>query len=181
MRWAWVGMIAATVACKGDIASGSQCDAVGGTCASSKVTCHNDLCEPACATQAPSSAQDCSGNMVCCLSLTDAGASPTDGSVTDSSLPTDGPAPDSSQCDRTDGVCVLCSDQRWHCGSTSWPPCPSGPYPTGVRADADCVGYELGGNDCFTCGSDGGGDDWTCIGSMPGEGSWRLTSHPCSP
>jgi hypothetical protein len=181
--WAWAGVVVAVaIGCSGALSSpaaGGKCAAAGGACASSGNTCHGGVCEPVCTKQAPSGAQDCSGSTVCCLSLTDAGA--PDSSVQDGPIYVDGPSPDSGQCVREDGTCVFCNDQRWHCGANNWPPCPTGPYPTGVAADKNCTGYELGGNDCFMCASDGGGDDWHCMGVMPGYGNWVLTPYLCSP
>jgi hypothetical protein len=119
----------------------------------------------------------------------DDGSAPLDGSALDSAR-LDGtasdtasldsgiplPDPDSGQCDRADGVCVFCSDDEWHCGGHVAPQCPPG-----VAEGGQCAGVVVNAGDCVTCGSDGAGDDWECIGIMPKDGYWKPVPAQCSP
>ena len=71
-------------------------------------------------------------------------------------------------------------------GSTDggWGPDVSGsipPCPPGLDVDANCAGTPIMGNDCFTCGSDGGGDHWHCNLVSPGNAYWTLTPYQCLP
>jgi hypothetical protein len=106
----------------------------------------------------------------------DAGSSEESGLI-DAGIPE--PAPDSSQCNRTSGVCVFCSDQNWHCGDMVWPACPPG---TDLEAGAYCAGLPIDNNDCFVCANDGSGDLWPCVGVMPKEAYWgKPIPYACSP
>jgi hypothetical protein len=84
---------------------------------------------------------------------------------------------DASQCEQdADGRCVFCSDQSWYCDGMRLPPCPSD-----LDAGGDCIGAFPGGNSCFTCGTNGGGYEWTCVDVNPMQGNWKLTPYPCEP
>ena len=76
--------------------------------------------------------------------------------------------------------CVLCSDQKWHCGSGIVEPCPPDLDP-----DASCAGVlkELDGRTgCLTCNAAGMGELWLC-GSVNGAfgGPWQTIPYPYAP
>lgn len=93
------------------------------------------------------------------------------GSSSGASLPATG----SPECDRSDGICVLCSDHYWHCANSSYPPCP-----LGVDAGASCNGVlstqEMA---CITCDDAGTGTRWQCIPTMPNE-YWQPNATTCN-
>jgi hypothetical protein len=71
------------------------------------------------------------------------------------------PFPDSSQCDMQPATgapapCVLCSDEKWHCGSGAFISCPSG-----AAKGAACT--INGGDSCVACNGAGTGAMFTCI------------------
>jgi hypothetical protein len=81
--------------------------------------------------------------------------------ASDSGTPTDTglPSPDSPQCDIQDtggaaAPCILCSDEKWHCGSIVYEQCP----PSAVRG-GKCTSP---GEQCINCWSDGGAEALTC-------------------
>jgi hypothetical protein len=85
----------------------------------------------------------------------------------DSSGPTDAglPAPDSSQCNLPGNFmgrhpCILCSDDKWHCGgggTVAFPSCPPG-----IKNGATCHGGET----CFSCDSDNSGAQFSCLNDV---------------
>jgi hypothetical protein len=72
------------------------------------------------------------------------GAGGSQGVGGSSGAPVDsGPQADSAQCDRKDGVCVLCADNLWHCdeGRANITPCP--PNVTNTYFDVACTEAEI--------------------------------------
>jgi hypothetical protein len=72
-------------------------------------------------------------------------------------------------------LCVLCDDQNWHCGKTVLEACPSF-----LDASENCVGVVIGASDCFSCDSQGQGDEWECQNVNPRLAYWKLTPYACS-
>lgn len=86
------------------------------------------------------------------------GGSPGNGGSAGSPIDSGLPEVDSSACVMDNGGCVLCDDNKLHCGLLTLPPCPPG-----LDSDASCApAVDAGVDLCLACAS-GAGTEWRCL------------------
>lgn len=87
----------------------------------------------------------------------------------------DRPEAGSSECNLASGVCVLCNDGDWHCGSDTLPQCAYAPPRSSCPSPNDDIR-------CFACAG-GSGAEWVCqptsLGLQPSYGWVQTDGGPC--
>ena len=73
-----------------------------------------------------------------------------------SALPEAGTPECDMQMNANYGICVLCSDEQWHCDGPVFKQCPAG-----IQKGSSCAGWSAG-SQCFTCPTSTTGENWIC-------------------